>query len=418
MSIRARVTAAVLGTTALALVAALATLLGVQRAREHDALDARARNLARLLAAQAAAPLAQADEEAVASVLAGLGAHPDVAEAAVYDWELFRVASFARRDAARVPTSPPPPGAAREPDRAVSVARIEGLETDESLGRVYVAVDATGAAAGMQRSLAIAGAVGVLALLPALLASRRLRDDLARPLDELARAAEQAARGDLSGRVGAERTDEIGSLARSFVRMREGLRGLTADVGAGAREVLSAAATVRTASESARERARSQDESVRATEERLHGMEATLEELAGVTRRLAGLTQDAAASASEVEASARSVADNMQELRASIESTTSAAGQSTALAEGIAGRVVRLDTAARGAVDAMGELGASVGDVADRAGRSRAQWEAAADEVGRGRRAAAETAEAMERLQDRFRVLGRTMGELEERGSA
>lgn len=418
MTIRARVTVAVLGTTAFALAAAFAALLVLQGVHDRQVLLERTAGLAQLLAAQTGTPLARADDDRVATILEALRVHEDVTAAAIWDSEHYRVAAFSREGAADAPTSPPVPGGSLETGRAVHVERIPGVEDGVWLGTVYVATSTAGLAGALRQSVVVFAGIFLLSLAPALFAARRLRQGLAEPLGELARAAERLAHGDFAARVVLDRDDEIGSLGASFDRMAAGLRTLAAKVGSSAREVLAAAETVRASSEQARERAQTQDTSVRATEERLHGMERTLEELAEVTRRLAGLTQDAATSAGEVEASARSVADNMHELQTSIEATTSAADQSTALAEGIAGRVVRLDTAADGAARAVDELGGSVGDVAERAGRSRALWESAAEEVDRGRHMAGETAQAMERLQERFGRLDRAMAELDERSTS
>lgn len=414
MSIRARVTVAVLGTTAFALVTALATLLALQRVSDRDTLGSRAQGLAALVAAQAGEPLSLAEDERVEGLLAALGGQEDVLAAAVWDADRYRVASFTR-EGQEAPTTPPPPGAHHEPGRTVAVETVVGPEDDARMGSVYVAMDEGVLAGALRRSLAVFAVVFALSLLPGLFVAQRLRRGLAEPLRGLAEAAERVARGDFGTRVVIERDDELGSLGHSFDRMAESLRGLAGNVGASAREVLAAADTLRASSDSSREQAQNQDASVRATESRLEGMESTLEELSQVTHKLSGLTQDAATSANEVEASAGSVADNMQELRASIDATTSAADQSTALAEGIAGRVVRLDTAADSAVQAVEGLGSSVRDVASRGQQSRALWEAAAEEVDQGRRAAADTAGAMERLQERFGRLDRAMHELEER---
>jgi serine phosphatase RsbU (regulator of sigma subunit) len=93
------------------------------------------------------------------------------------------------------------------------------LQADAEVGALLTAL----ANRGLRRLL-----FGLLALAVALAAAVLLARSIARPVLDLAQAAERIASGDLDARVDIERPDEIGSLARAFNRMVHNLQSMAA----------------------------------------------------------------------------------------------------------------------------------------------------------------------------------------------
>jgi serine phosphatase RsbU (regulator of sigma subunit) len=91
------------------------------------------------------------------------------------------------------------------------------LQADYEVGALFTALD--------NRSLrrALFAAVGIVV---ALAAAALLARSIARPVLDLARAAEAVAGGDLQAKVDIERPDEIGTLARSFNKMAHNLKAM------------------------------------------------------------------------------------------------------------------------------------------------------------------------------------------------
>lgn len=89
-----------------------------------------------------------------------------------------------------------------------------------AFARATAAAQAVATSASVRRTFAVgAGALAVGVVLAILQALR-----LARPLRRLAAQADQIARGDLTGDVTTDRTDEVGQLATAFAAMVQGVR--------------------------------------------------------------------------------------------------------------------------------------------------------------------------------------------------
>jgi len=186
-------------------------------------------------------------------------------------WVAFRDRSGALLASARAEGLPDdtvtlagPPGASR--DRELQLPGVHVLEvnepvhsaealgtegaTDDVVAVVQVALRADAlqrqVATVTLRSLAVAAALLVLAALAALALARRMIV----PLERLASAAAEVARGDLRQSVAISGSDEIAALAGSFQSMATGLRGMTADLQHAASQVEMEASQIhRTASD-------------------------------------------------------------------------------------------------------------------------------------------------------------------------
>ena len=221
--------AAPLSLAMIAIVAGVGVYLG-RSVRDEGLreLSERADLLASTLAANAELPLLAGDTGALTTLLAAASAGEDVLQAAVVARD--------GRVVARVGEEKPRPSSSVVVHRAVATSQV-GTAKDESafaldpgavssrreIGAVRLTVSTARTTARTRRIQEEIAAVGAALLLLAIGLGIVIVRIVGRPLSRLVEATRRIARGDVSVRVAATSSDEVGELARSFNRMAEDL---------------------------------------------------------------------------------------------------------------------------------------------------------------------------------------------------
>jgi methyl-accepting chemotaxis protein len=417
-SIGRRLTLTVIATTALAVALACAGFAAFRIQESRAELLASFTSLAELIGFNSMLPLVSGDASAVESALLALLSNDSIEGAAVYAGDRSRFARFVR-DYERGPDLPnraPHAGHRIDGDSLVVVREISA--GGEVVGSVLVRASMEPLRSQLLETAGVAGGAFVLCLAPALIATTRLRRELAAPLAQLARGAERLSAGDLAASVSLARDDEIGVVGQAFDRMAAGLRHVMREVSASAHDVLTGARTLQDASRRVQQHSDTQRSSVARTSQAIERMEVSLEGVARATERLADATAGAAASTTQVQASTAQVAENMSELFALIEDTTSAIAESLESIREVGANAEHLDGASGRVANTIERLRDVIRSVEEAASHGLALAEQTAAEAQRGDRAVEETVSAMGSIDARFNALQAAIADLARRSTA
>ncbi|MEW6490053.1 MAG: PAS domain S-box protein, partial [Thermodesulfobacteriota bacterium] len=224
LSIRAKLTAVIVLTSAAALVLAAGAFVAHEVFTYRSSLVAELTSLARVVGSNTTAALSFDDRRAAAETLAGLSGEPHILRAALYDEEGRRFAVYppsaeadaapdwARRDQARSPTH-------RFFPSYLELAHPVVFDGDV-VGTVVLRSSLEALRARLLRLVAIALGILALASLVAYSLSLALGRLIARPVQDLAETMGRVSReGDFSLRAAGGGQDELGALVDGFNRM-------------------------------------------------------------------------------------------------------------------------------------------------------------------------------------------------------
>ncbi len=418
-SLGGRIRLTVLGATAGALLLACGIFLAYQNHAAREALRKEVKILANVVSIHSILPLASGEAEGAEVTLLALGESPTIEAAAVYTSDGAIFAQFLRDydRAAPIPQSPGPP---RQIFRGSTLEVVAAIQSGgEHAGSVYLRASTAVLTTSALHHLALGTGVFLIASIPGLLASERLRRRIAAPLAAMAETAEGVARGDLTLRFAATETDgEIAVLAAAFERMTLHLRDLAREVREGIRAVLAATEALEAASQRTAQQASLQERSLAATSEAIEAAFQALESLAPNVEQLFDGASTAACSTAEMEASNATVTEHMDRLAVTIESTSTAAVQSTAAVAQISDSLTGLDGQSQSNLALLEALRSSLASMLGGAEQSQRLSQSASDAANQGRIAVDSTIRAMREIESDFTDLRRITASLEESSAA
>jgi len=416
-SIRRSLVRSILLTTGIALVISSATSVVLEVVRYRDAAEASLVTLGRVVGSYSRAALDFDDRRAGRESLAALADEPDVEAAALYDAQGRRFAHY-RREAggSGLPDRVASPGMHREGDRLRYVAPIG--DPEHPSGWVYVERELPGLVEAMWTTLAtVAGVMGIALLVASIVASR-LREQIATPLEELARSAAAMQGGDLTVGARLERDDEFGVLAESFDRTREALGSLVAQVRENALAMSEDARVLLRESEALRAQARRQDEVVSATASSAERVGASAREVRDTVENLASTTTETSSSVIELEATARRIDEHMDALFVTVDAAASSISEMSAAVRQIASNADAVGGATQATDRSLQVLRQSVKKVEANAKKCQDLSTRASENAEHGSEVVGEAVEGMGRIDASFQGLASIVGELATRSEA
>ncbi len=418
-SLGPRLRSTVLGATAGALLLACGAFLTYQSHVARKALREEVKILASVVSLHSILPLASGEAEGAEVTLLALGESPTIEAAAVYTREGAIFAQFLR-DYDRSAPIPRHPGPARQTFRGSTLEVVAEIQSGgEYAGSVYLRASADVLATSALHHLGLGAGVFLMASLPGLLASERLRRRIAAPLAAMAETAEGVARGDLTLRFAATGTDdEIAVLGTAFEHMTLHLRDLAREVNAGIRAVIAATDALEATSQRTAQQASLQENTLAVTGEAIEAAFQALGSLAPSVDQLFDGVSSAASSTAEMEASNSTVSEHMDRLAMTIESTSAAAMQSAAAVAQISGSLAGLDGQSQSNLALLEALRSSLASMRGGAEQSQNLSRSACDAANQGRAAVESTIRAMREIESDFGDLRRIATSLEESSAA
>ena len=175
----------------------------------------------------------------------------------------------------------------------------------------------------------LAVATALVAALVALLLGNRLQRAISRPLADLAESAEAVAGGDLRTQVDIDSNDEIGTLARAFNGMAQGLRALIGEVHENTNSVRVVTDGLLTASEAMIHEGQRQEQAVEDAAESIEGVTGSISDVNKNAERLADSANETSSSILQMDGAVNEIAGNMDHLSESVEMSSSSAVEMT-----------------------------------------------------------------------------------------
>ena len=220
-------TAAMLGTTLIALLAACAGFLVYERATFREVMARNLEVLADTLARNSTANLTFKDADAAGDNLQALSANPSVEAACFYGNDGAVLASYARpRSHAEVPQTPEADGTRFSADRLVVVHAV--TLNGNRLGTIYVRADLEELTAQLRDYARLSGLILVSSLLLSLFFSYALQRLITRPISTLTDTAQSITQTrDYTARAQKLGTDELGTLTDAFNQMLDDIEERT-----------------------------------------------------------------------------------------------------------------------------------------------------------------------------------------------
>jgi methyl-accepting chemotaxis protein len=259
-------------------------------------------------------------------------------------------------------------------------------------------------------------ALGAFALAAAL--SGRLRDEIARPLAELARSAEAMAGGDLRAEAKVARDDEIGGLASSFNRMGQSLRALVAQARESSHAVAGEAKRLSDAGNAMLDDARQHEGAATDTSSSVERLSAQVAELSRTASVLAQSAQQASDTTAATDRALSASANGVNQLFETVDETAASVLELTAAVRQIAGNASQLGDATKSTADAMLTLDGALREVEANARASRSATQQAADAARSGETAVDQVVSGMDAVAHSFGEVEHIVGDLAQRSKA
>ncbi len=375
--------------------------------------------ISKVIGLNSTAALVFDDEFAAAETLGALSAVNPVTAAVIYDehGEVFAV--YSQESQFGVSFAPPDvqlPG--QEFGRSHLDLFGEIKSAGRSVGTLFLRWDTHELVVRTQWYVAIV--FGLLAVSIALAAavSARLHRQVAQPLADLVKGAGAIARGDLSTQVSVSSSDEIGSLAKSFNEMSDGLRSVVSEARRSTAEVSGVSNLMEEAAAGISQEAERQKNAIGDAAISIDQLVNSIREVNASVENLAENGQRTSSSAIEMDASISKIASNMGHLGEAIDKTSASVQQVTSNTTQVAKAVDTLQVATDGTLHYLEQLKVSVAEVKANAEQSDVLSEDSSQEAAKGLTAMDETRDAMGEIAASFGDLEGSVSRLNEKSQA
>jgi methyl-accepting chemotaxis protein len=415
-SLRAALTRAMVLATGGALGVSLAAMLALEAYVVTRDAERSLATLGQVIATFSQAAFEFDDSAAAGEALATLANQPDVEYAVLLQpsGEVFaswgelpnRSASLAQQES----------GASLVENQSVWKASV--TSGDRLLGTLVLSARLDGAFAQIASMAAVMTAIALGAFALAAALSGRLRDEIARPLAELARSAEAMAGGDLRAEAKIARDDEIGGLASSFNRMGQSLRALVAQARESSHAVAGEAKRLSDAGNAMLDDARQHEGAATDTSTSVERLSAQVAELSRTTSVLAQSAQEASDTTAATDRALSASANGVNQLFETADETAASVLELTAAVRQIAGNASQLGDATKSTADAMLTLDGALREVEANARASRSATQQAADAARSGETAVDQVVSGMDAVAHSFGEVEHIVGDLAQRSKA
>lgn len=361
-SIRRALARAILITTAIALALSAAATVALEMFRYRDTAEASVTALAHVVGTYSKPALDFDDPVAGSEALAALERQQSIVAAALFDANGEPFASYQRPESGAKP--PEEPGVQGISYAEGALHYREAIASDgQRQGYVYLRMELGELESAVWQGAATIAGVMVVALLLASAAASRLREQIARPLEALARSAGAMERGDLSIDAGVDRRDEIGALANAFDRTRLGLRVLVSHVRETALAIGDETRVLSDESASMFEQAGVQQKTVGEASSLVESVGAASREVRDTVDGIAATATETSSSVTQLDATARRIDEHMDTLFETIDGAVSSISELSAAARQIATNADNVGGATRSTGSSVEVLRASVKSV-------------------------------------------------------
>ncbi|MEN3110886.1 methyl-accepting chemotaxis protein [Uliginosibacterium paludis] len=214
---------------------------------------------------------------------------------------------------------------------ASGVAEALQAQTDSARER-YEAADSDS-----KRALTFSGLILVVSLVLAVCTSIFMARRIARPMAEAVRVAARVADGDLTLRIAPRSKDEVGQLLAALSRMQEGLRGVIAEVQAGAREVETASHSMSEMASGVADSVRLQGESLEHISEMVAGLSLGVQSAAERTEAVVRVAHETSQTASAGRDQVLRASSEVRKIVSTVDDTASSMTRLVSSAEEISG---------------------------------------------------------------------------------
>jgi methyl-accepting chemotaxis protein len=412
LSIRQKLTLNVLVTSLAALVIAAGGFLTYERVTFQQKMVRDIGTLAEIIGTNSTAALAFNDPDAATETLSALSKEQRVLEAVIYDTSGQVFATYSRTQGTEGFVPPPVSGQGHEFGDGALVMYRDVISYGDKAGTIYLKSDLVELQQRQSAYLLLALATAVVAALVALLLGSRLQRAISGPLTDLSESAEAVAGGDLRIQVDVESHDEIGTLARAFNGMAQGLRTLISEVHENTSSVRIVTDGLQTASEAMITEGVRQEQAVEEAAESIEAVTASISDVNKNAERLADSANETSSSILQMDVAVNEIAGNMDQLSESIEMSSSSVVEMTQSIKEVARSVDVLNEATESTTASVHELNTSVQQVEQNASHSQELSDKTATEAEEGMKAVGETIAGMREIKARFEALQKVIGSL------
>ncbi len=375
--------------------------------------------VAQVIGINSAAALTLDDSASAAETLGALSAADSVLAAVIYDRQGNVFSRYVSNESAAGGFVPPPPGKAGQEFQGEHLDLRRRVVFDGTpIGTLFIRWDTKALSRRIERYMVIIAGLLIAVAGVAAAISSRLQQQVARPLEALARSASAIAAGDLSIRVAIMTDDEIGALARAFNAMVLGLQKLVIQVRESIGEVGEVSDALRESGSQMSVEVQRQMAAIADTTDSAEQVRVSSQGVNANAEQLAVSARATSSSIYEMEISIGEIASHMDLLNESIDTTSTAANLVAENIDQVVGGVTTLLTATDGALVSLAQLSASVRQVRDNADESHALSEDTSQEASKGMQAVNETILAMKEISTSFAQLEHSVSGLAEQSQS
>jgi methyl-accepting chemotaxis protein len=242
---------------------------------------------------------------------------------------------------------------------------------------------------------------------------------ITRPLGNLAGLMENVARGDLTVQVESSairHQDEVGILARAFVKMSDNFKGVIQRIQETSKQVTLVAEEVSVNTRSVNDGAVHQAGAAAKTSSSVDKLNVSINKIAENVGSLSSSAQDTAASLTEMSTAISQVAVNTGDLSSTVEDTASSLIEMSSAIKQVVDHIDTLSSCAEDAASSMNEMNASIREVEKNAKESALLTEKVNQEASElGVVAIEQTIEGMEQIKKSVDKSASVINKLEER---
>ncbi len=333
-----------------------------QFAQARQALAAKARSIADLIAHDVVAAFEFGDKAGAAEVLNGAREDPDVRFLALLktDGSIFAALN---PDLAQGLETAPECGAFREEEEGGVLLVYLPVRTPAGTGGCLAGgFDMARLALSRRQDQTTAALIGLLILGVGLVLTVAMSEYVNRVLVRFGRLAAQVAEGDLTSqdRIEVASRDALGLLSVSLMRMLQNLRRMVDEIQEASVQLASAAGQISANAKRITEQAQGQVQSAVATSERMEAAAASLQRVASNADSLASYVDRTSASITELGASVEQIARSNDSLATTVGEVSATIEQMIAGTEAMNRRLGRLSESVADTATTVEEMAASI----------------------------------------------------------